>query len=114
MNNNKKKIIVNAKFVEYKDEILVVEFDDGKRGYCERKQISDFVINDVIKYFTKFELYKFKVLKENDDGTYQLSYKYAHPNLVKNKKNIIPTAKHFSTLKKYVNTLLSEYEKEQK
>lgn len=109
--NKKNKVIVNAKFVSYHNDILTVEFDNGRIGYCERKQISDFEINDVVKYFTKFDLYKFKIIKINDDGTYWLSYKYAHPNLVKYKKSIIPTAKHFSTLKKYVNQLLYEEEK---
>ncbi len=110
----KKNVIVNAKFVSYNDNVLKVEFDSGKIGYCDRKQISDFEIKDIVGYFTKFELYKFKIIKENDDGSYVLSYKYAHPNLVKYKKTIIPTSKHFSTLKKYVNQLLSDYEENEK
>lgn len=110
--SNYRKVIVNAKFVDYQDEILTVEFDNGKIGYCTLKQISDFKINDIIQYFTKYPSYKFKIIKENDDGTFTLSYKYAHPNLVKNKRSIIPTAKHFSTLKKYVLFLLDEKNKE--
>ena len=106
-----KKIIVNAQIIEYKDEVLKVTFDDHKIGYCTRNQISDYEIYDVEKYFARFPLYKFKIMKENADGTYELSYKFAHPNLVKNKKNIIPTAKHYSTLKKYVYHLLHEEEK---
>ena len=109
----RRNVIVNAKFVSFDNNVLTVEFDDGKIGYCDRKQISDFEINDIVGYFTKFELYKFKIIKINDDGTYTLSYKYAHPNLVKYKRTIIPTSRHFSTLKKYVNYLLSDYEKRQ-
>ncbi len=108
----RKKVIVNAKILEYKNEVLKVEFNEGSIGYCERSQISDYEINDVEKYFSRYPLYKFKIIKENEDGTFLLSYKYAHPNLVKNKKNIIPTAKHFSTLRRYVAYLL--YEKENK
>ncbi len=103
-----KKVIVNGKVLEYKEEILKVVFDDNKIGYCARNQISDYEINDVEKYFSRFPLYKFKIIKENEDGTFVLSYKYAHPNLVKNKKSIIPTSKHYSTLKKYVAYLLYE------
>ncbi len=106
-----KKVIVNAKVLEYKNEVLKVEFNHGCIGYCERDQISDYEIKDVVKYFTRFPLYKFKIIKENEDGTFVLSYKYAHPNLVKNKKNIIPTAKHYSTLRKYVAYLLYEENK---
>ncbi len=102
-----RKVIVNAKILEYKDEVLKVEFDN-RIGYCIRQQISDYEIKDVAKYFSRFPLYKFKIIKENEDGTFALSYKYAHPNLVKNKKNIIPTAKHYSTLKRYVAYLLEK------
>ncbi len=106
-----KKVIVNAKIIAYENEILKVVFDDNKIGFCPRNQISDYEIYDIQKYFSRFPLYKFKVIKENEDGTFELSYKYAHPNLVKNKKNIIPTAKHYSTLKKYVFHLLQEENK---
>ncbi len=105
-----KKVIVNAKILEYKDEVLKVEFDN-RIGYCTRQQISDYEIKDVWGYFSRYPLYKFKIIKENEDGTFSLSYKYAHPNLVKNKKSIIPTAKHYSTLKRYVSYLLYEENK---
>ena len=42
-----KKVIVNGKVLEYKEEILKVVFDDNKIGYCARNQISDYAGTNV-------------------------------------------------------------------
>lgn len=102
----KEKVIISGTVESYIDETLKIIFDENKVGYCSRYHISDFEFNNIEEYFKKYPTYKFKIITKRDDGNYILSYKYAHPNLVKNKRNIIPTANHFNTLRRYVTYLL--------
>lgn len=98
----KKNVIISGKILEINELGVKVSYGLNKTGFCAINDISDFPILDLDKYFSSFPTYNFKIIKELPDKDDILSYKLAHPMLVKIKKNIIPTAKHFNTLKKTI------------
>lgn len=103
-NQNFYNPIVSGEIIDIdKNKGLTVRLDDGRIGEVDIDQISDVNIGPIEHYFKHFPKYKFKVIKNNDENdNLKLSYKLCHPKLVKDKKRIIPTCNHFSTLKKMI------------
>lgn len=108
--------IVTGSVVESnKEKGLTVRLDDGRIGTVEVDQISDVNIGNIESYFKFFPKYKFKILpkKPNDQNDeLRLSYKLCHPKLVKDKRRIIPTCNHYSTLKKMIWFEIYLYDKQ--
>lgn len=102
-----KTSIANCTIDKVTQTNIICSFN-GNIGYCDMNQISDYPMKNIEMFFSTFPKYKFKIIGVNPDGSYVLSYKLAHPQLVKNKKKIIPTARHYLTLKNYVYSLLED------
>lgn len=101
-----KTSIVSCKILDITDHHIKCEFN-GKIGFCQKDQVSDFPIKNIKTFFSTYPRYKFKITGIDPKNNYVLSYKLAHPQLVLNKRKIIPTAHHYITLKNYLYSLIS-------
>lgn len=80
---------------------LYVQLLSGETGFVPISHIGDINSPEWENYFSRFSRYKFKILSDVKTEEYDmlLSYKLSNPHVIKNKMRIIPTSKHFSTLK---------------
>ncbi|MGL4948680.1 MAG: hypothetical protein ACRC42_04890 [Mycoplasma sp.] len=96
---------------------LFVKLKDGRLGIVSPLHVGDIIPSEYDTYFKKNIVYTFLKINPRINLTSNkyvpLSYKLCNPNVILNKRKVMPTISHFNNLRIKLQKDLIKFEKEQ-
>ncbi|MGL4950786.1 MAG: hypothetical protein ACRC4M_03070 [Mycoplasma sp.] len=116
MSNTVKKYLQGKIYETSPIHGLFVKLDDGRLGIVTPQHVGDIQPDEYTSYFKKDIQYNFVEIKSKfpipTKKYIQLSFKLCNPNVILNKRRVMPTISHFNNLRtKVQKDLVSDLSK---